>query len=227
MCLSKIPRVVYNKFVEGYTSKQWGKNPKDMDASLASRVEIRRGDDKRLSTKKYQGVPKDGYTQWISNMLEGVPVELGVDYLEERDKHHADCLIFTGAIDAFFGYKFGKLQYRSQSRMHTYYPDTEWRLPVCQVNYPSMDVKIIREIEWKHIWNSGSKGTLITQETPTAGGEEYPVPDARNRSLYGAYRDWSDSLKDVVFAGRLAEYKYLDMDEAIARALMIARRLCE
>ena len=226
-CLTKMPREVYEKFIEGYTSKQWGKHPRLLSESLAHRVEVKLNDNPTLSDKKYQGVPKDGYTQWIANMLDGITVETGVDYLDNRHKYRATKVVYTGTIDSYFDYKFGKLQSRSQARIHTYYPETEWRLPVCQVNYPSLDVKIIREVEWKHIWNSGTRGTLITQETPKWGGDEYPYPDARNAILYAKYREWADSLKDVVICGRLGENKYLDMDQALGRALLIGDRLCE
>jgi len=226
--LAKIPRAVYEKFVKGYTERQWGVPAKSLSASLASRVEIRTNDKPELSTKKYQGIPVDGYTQWIANMLDGIPVELGVNYLQSKEKYTArKKVVFTGAIDAYFEYKFGKLEHRSQARIHTYYPEVNQMLPVCQVNYPSLGDKIIREVEWKHIFPSDAQGTLITQETPVWGGDEYPFPSRKNELLYAAYKKWADELKDVVFVGRLAENKYLDMDQAMGRALLIGDRLCE
>jgi UDP-galactopyranose mutase len=225
-CLRRIPRVLYDKFVKSYTEKQWQKRARDMDISLASRVEVRKGSDRRLSTKKYQGVPVDGYTQWIANMLDGIPVERNVDYLQQQaDYHVRKHLVFTGAIDAYFGYKFGRLQYRSQSRIHSYLEGVSRYLPVCQVNCPSPDVKIIREIEWKHIWPNDSSGTLVTSETPRAGGEEYPVPAERNNVMYRAYREWANSLRDVTICGRLGEFSYYDMDQIIARSLKIVREM--
>ncbi len=226
--LTKMPRVTYEKFIRGYTEKQWGCSATSLSASLASRVEIRTSDKPELSNKKYQGIPVDGYTQWITNMLDGIPVELGVDYLQNKEKYMArKKVVFTGAIDAYFGYKFGKLEHRSQARIHSYHPEVSQMFPVCQVNYPSPEDKIIREVEWKHIFPSNAQGTLITQETPVWGGDEYPFPSRKNELLYAAYKQWADSLTDAVFVGRLAENKYLDIDQAMGRALLIGDRLCE
>lgn len=226
--LSKMSRYAYDRYIFGYNLKQWGVDPKTMDSSLASRVELREGKDRRLNTKKYQGVPVDGYTQWIANMLSGIEVRTGIDYLVERECYTARrATVFTGQIDAYFGYSLGRLEHRSQSRMHAYFPEVDWVLPTCQVNYPHPNIKIIREIEWKHIWPTGRTGTLITQETPIRGGDEYPVPDAGNKTLYERYRKMADGLTDTVFVGRLAENRYYDMDEVMARALLVARKLCD
>lgn len=226
-CLTKMPRIVYDKFVRGYTEKQWGKPATELSAGLASRVEVRAGKDRRLSTKKYQGVPVEGYTHWIGNMLEGIETHLRVDYLSQFHLYQPrKKLIFTGPIDSFLKHVFGELEYRSQRRDNFYYPDYDWMLPACQINYPSPRIKIIREIEWKHIWPTDKVGTLITQEMPVAGGEEYPVPDARNADIYTQYRELADSMSDTVICGRLGENRYLDMDQAIGRAMSIARKIC-
>lgn len=225
-CLSRIPKPLYEKLIRGYTERQWGKSAKDMDKSLASRIEIRQGNDRRLSTKKYQGVPKDGYTNWIQKMLDGIPVQLGVNYLETREEYQArKLLVFTGAIDSLFRHDLGHLQYRSQLRTNTYFENTEWRLPACQINYPGMGDSILREIEWKHIWLSDTKGTLITAEMPISGGEEYPVPDKANQVLYQRYRNRVDSTDRLLVEGRMGRNRYQDMDESIARALKIAREI--
>jgi len=226
VCLSRMPEEIYRKFIKGYTEKQWGKRAADMDASLASRVEVRQGKDRRLSTKKYQGVPANGYTDWIARMLSGIEVRTGVDWLVgHRDYTAHQRVIYTGAIDAYFRFSLGRLEYRSQSRMHSYFPESEWILPACQVNYPHPDIKIIREIEWKHIWPTGKPGTLITQETPIRGGEEYPVPDRKNGELYRKYREMAGALDGVLIEGRLGRFVYRDMDEALANGLMISKRI--
>ena len=152
--LAKMPRQIYDVFVREYTEKQWGVSPATLHRKLASRISVREVDDPRLTPKaKHQGLPTDGYAAWVAAMLDGIPVELGVDYLTERDRLAAGRLtIFTGPIDEYFGFSLGKLAYRAQKRVTTYDPLEDWHQPVGQVNEPQHGAGAhIRTIEWKHL----------------------------------------------------------------------------
>jgi UDP-galactopyranose mutase len=233
--LAMMPADVYHKFVKGYSEKQWGVPARCLDAQLAGRFEVRDGDDRRLKKHRHQGIPVDGYAAFMKAMLDGIPVTLECDYLQARDDYAARrMLVFTGPIDEFFEWDLGKLHYRGQRREHTYLPDTEQHQPVGQVNNPDPhNGPTIRTLEWKHMMNPdqpvADRGTVITTETPhspTEPGEyEYPFPDAQNRELYARYRARARQLRDVMICGRLGEYRYYDMDQAIARAMLLVKRL--
>lgn len=232
--LALMPRAIYEKFVHGYSSKQWGVDPRTLDAKLAGRFDVRSDNDVRLSRHQFQGLPKDGYAGLVSNLLRGIPVHLGVDYLQCRNEFRAKkLLIFTGPIDEYYGYEYGKLAYRGQIRQTTYLPDVDRYQENCVVNFPSAaDGPQIRRMEWKqmHPVNEQAllKGTVLTTETPTCPTHpndfEYPFPNQENVSLYQKYLARSQADTDVLFCGRLGEYRYLDMDQAIARAFTLARR---
>ena len=233
--LSKMPRVIYEKFVKGYTEKQWGKDPTLLSAKLAGRFDVRSDDDPRLMQHKYQGIPETGYTEWIRKMLQGVSVKLSCDYLKARDWIHVSKkLIYTGAIDEFFGFKFGRLAYRGQKRESKHYFEID-RYQICgQVNYPSLlDGPQIRALEWKHMMDLAKvghvHGTVVTQETPFTPDDpdqyEYPMADEENALLYKRYQDLARGSSQVIFCGRLATYQYLDMDQAIANAMVCAEML--
>lgn len=227
--LALMPERVYQKFVRGYTLKQWGKDPRELSAQLARRFDVRRDDDPRLMPhKKYQGIPAQGYAAWIDRMLKGIPLLLRTDYLAHRDAFQArKKIIFTGPIDAFFDYALGRLAYRGQQRHTEYLPDTEWLQPCAQVNNPLPENgPHIRTLEWKHLLPPPEAaripGTLITRETTYSPEDpdafEYPFPDAENALRYQQYRDLAKTRPDVLCCGRLGEYRYYDMDQAIARA---------
>jgi UDP-galactopyranose mutase len=229
--LSAMPSVVYEKIVKGYTEKQWGEAARSLLPALAMRFEVRQDGDSRLSRYKYQGLPSEGYTAWILRMLEGIPTVLGKDYLKDREAVSArKRLIYTGPIDEYCDFKYGKLKYRSQRREHSYLRNQRYRLPGVQVNYPSRESgPQVRTIEWKHLMPPEAandiSGTLTTDEipfTPTDPNEyEYPFPDAINQLLYQRYLKETSVLSKVLICGRLGEYRYLDMDQAMERAMTI------
>jgi UDP-galactopyranose mutase len=183
----------------------------------------------------HQGLPEDGYHSFMKRMLDGIPRVLGCDYLQCRAQFTPRRkTIFTGPIDEFFGYDLGRLQYRGQRRAHTYDPHADRIQPCPQVNNPSpADGPHIRTIEWKHLlppaMRSQITGTLYTRETPFTPTQpdqyEYPFPDNSNQRLYARYRQRALSLDDVLICGRLGEYSYYDMDQAIGRARLHARQM--
>lgn len=234
--LAMMPAPVFDKFVRGYTEKQWGVPVTQLDAELARRFDVRHDGDVRLMRHRWQGIPVRGYAAWTRAMLDGIPVITGFDYLEHREAVRARrTLVFTGPIDAFYDHAYGRLAYRGQRRIHTHHPDVLGFLqPAGQVNHPSVaDGPQIRTLEWKHMMppaeRNGIRGTVVTQEIPESPSDadrfEYPFPDARNRALYRAYRAKADEESGVLICGRLGEYRYYDMDQAIARAMLLAQQL--
>lgn len=235
--LSMMPRAVYQKFVRPYTEKQWGAAAKSLSAGLCRRFDVRADDDPRLTPRaRHQGLPLGGYSRMLERMLEGIPLELNCDYLTRRDRFKAHRLtVFTGPIDLYFGGKLGRLAYRGQDRHTEYLEATQWVQPCIQVNEPSPEVPHIRTIEWKHALPDELAhrihGTVVTRETPFTPTDvdhfEYPFPDSKNDQLYRRYRMLADRERDVLFCGRLGEYRYYDMDQAIARAQMLAQRILQ
>jgi UDP-galactopyranose mutase len=233
--LAQMPAVIYDRFVRGYTEKQWGVPARTLSSDLARRFDVRKDGDTRLCRHAFQGIPTAGYHAWLTAMLAGIPVTLDTEYLARRgDIRHRRRLIFTGSIDAYFGFELGRLQYRGQQRVHTYFADRESLLPCGQVNNPGPDHgRHIRWLEWRHMMEEsalrGVSGTVVTTETPIAAIDpdtcEYPFPDQRNRELYAAYARRAATLTDVSICGRLGEYRYYDMDQAIGRAIQIAGRM--
>ena len=232
-CLGQMPRKIYELFVKEYNEKQWGIACTDLDKSLCSRFDIRSVNEPRLKPDmKYQGVPSDGYASLMANMIGGLRVELGVDYIKHKDLFQSKHVIYTGPIDEFFGCNLGKLKYRAQRRDHKYHPKANFLQPMVQINYPQhADGQHIRSIEWKWMMQAPEslRGTVITTETPYSPTEsndyEYPFPDKENGLLYQRYSSTASQLTNVTFCGRLGEYKYFDMDQAIARAMKISEHL--
>lgn len=233
--LEKMPSIIYEKFVKGYTEKQWGVAAHKLSMDLVGRFDVRKNSDPRLKQCLYQGIPEDGYAKFINNMLAGIPVALNFNYLKNKDKiRQKKMLIFTGPIDEFFSFTFGWLSYRSQKRKHTYLSDINQYQPCGQVNYPSANTHShIRTIEWKHMMPSNQiksvQGTVITKETPFSPSNpnqyEYPFPDNRNQKLYQRYKNMAESLPNLLICGRLGEYQYYDMDQAIIRAMVLVKRI--
>jgi UDP-galactopyranose mutase len=235
--LALMPRMVYEKFVKGYNEKQWGVPAHTLSAKLCARFDVRHDDEPRLKPNvKYQGIPEPGYAEWTRRMLEGIPVLLNCDYLRCRGEITArKWLVFTGPIDAYFGFDLGKLAYRGQRRVHAYHPEVAgFAQPCGQVNNPTHDGgPHIRSLEWKHMMRpdlaARITGTVLTTETPFTPTDpseyEYPFPDDANARLYQHYRRRADALERVLVCGRLGEYRYYDMDQAIGRALALAERI--
>jgi len=220
-CLAKMPLQLYELFIKGYTEKQWGVKCTDLDKELATRI----------TNNKCNALPRNGYTEMVRNMIGDIKVELNYDYLKNKDKVVANkLLIFTGPVDEFFGYKYGKLMYRGQNRKVEHLSDTTEYQPYIQVNYPNAEDPRIRTIEWKHLMHEDDKkhvkGTLLTHETPFTPENphqyEYPFPDKINKALYEQYKAEAESLENVLICGRLGEYRYYDMDQAIGRAMNFA-----
>jgi UDP-galactopyranose mutase len=232
--LSLMPKLIYEKFVKGYSEKQWGVPARSLSAGLAKRFDVRLDDEPRLMRHKYQGIPELGYANFMSSLLNGIPLILNFDYLTNRTIFsYEKKLIFTGPIDEFYNYDLGKLKYRGQKRITEYFPNIDFIQPVGQVNNPDPNAgPHVRTLEWKHIMNPqyalSIKGTVITKEitvTPENPNDyEYPFPDQINSDLYDKYRVRANQDNGLLICGRLGEYRYYDMDQAIARAQMLVRR---
>ncbi|HTU91472.1 MAG TPA: UDP-galactopyranose mutase [Gemmataceae bacterium] len=232
--LALMPRIIYEKFVKGYSEKQWGVQARTLSAKLCKRFDVRADDDPYLTPHaKYQGIPTEGYSRMMERMLDGIPLVLNFDYLKDREAFKArKKLIFTGPIDEYFDFELGRLHYRGQKRQLTYIAETDWAQPCGQVNSPC-EGEHIRDVEWKHMMEpqcaARIRGTLITRETPWSPPSpehyEYPFPDDRNQDLYEQYRMMAKEYPELLICGRLGEYRYYDMDHAIGRALTISKRL--
>lgn len=233
--LAMMPQPIYDKFVKGYSEKQWGVPAHTLSATLARRFDVRADNEERLMRHKHQGIPTHGYATFMQNLLQGIPILLNCDYLTQRDQFTATRkTIFTGPIDEYFNFDLGKLKYRGQTREHQYHPDTAYAQPCGQVNNPDPTAgPHIRTLEWKHMmppsYASRIQGTVLTREithTPENPDHyEYPFPDEANARLYAAYRERAQAQPNLLICGRLGEYRYYDMDQAIARAQLLAQRL--
>ena len=226
---------IYEKLIKGYTEKQWGRPCTELPSFIIKRLPVRLTFDNNYFNALYQGIPVGGYTQMVANMLDGIEVELGVDYLAEKAKYDAlaEKVVYTGAIDAYFGYQLGTLEYRSV-RFETELLDQANFQGNAAVNYTDRETPWTRIIE--HKWFEFGKDaegrdlpkTVISREFSSEWkpGDEpyYPVNDEKNGALYQAYKKLADSETRVIFGGRLGEYKYYDMDKVIASALEMSRR---
>ena len=227
--VNAIGRDLYEKFFQGYTRKQWGMDPDELDKSVTARVPTRTSTDDRYFQDKYQFMPADGYTQMFANMLNNplITVELGVSYEDVRDTVDYEHLVYTGPIDAFFDYRFGKLPYRSLRFRHLTL-DREWFQEVGTVNFPDEKTPWTRISEYKHITGQTSARTTVTYEYPAAEGDPYyPVPRPENQALYKKYEALALAQTDVTFCGRLATYRYYNMDQVVGQALATFRRIAE
>ena len=226
--LSLVGRDIFEKLVKGYTEKQWGRDCKDLPASIIKRLPCRFTYDNNYFNDRFQGIPMGGYTKMVANMLEGVEVRTGVEYkdliVEQPDI--ADRVIYCGPIDSFYDYSLGQLEYRSL-RFETEVFDEADHQGVAVMNYNEREVPYTRVIEHKHFEFGTQPKTVVTREYPAdwKPGDEpyYPINDERNTALYEQYRELADREGKVVFAGRLGGYKYYDMDKAIAAAFEVVR----
>jgi UDP-galactopyranose mutase len=227
--VSKVGRELYETFFRGYTRKQWGMDPSELDKSVTARVPTRTNDDDRYFTDKFQAMPADGYTAMFANMLDqpGITVELGVEFDDVRAEADFDKVIFTGPIDEYFGHRFGKLPYRSLSFEHVTL-DREWSQPVGTVNFPDEATPYTRISEYKHLTGQTAPKTTITYEYPRADGDPYyPVPRPENHALFKRYEALAMATPNVHFVGRLATYRYYNMDQVVGQALATFRRIAE
>ena len=226
--LSLVGRDIFEKLVKGYTEKQWGRDCKDLPASIIKRLPCRFTYDNNYFNDRFQGIPMGGYTKMVANMLEGVEVRTGVEYkdLIAEQPDIADRVIYCGPIDSFYDYSLGQLEYRSL-RFETEVLDEADHQGVAVMNYNEREVPYTRVIEHKHFEFGTQPKTVVTREYPAdwKPGDEpyYPINDERNTALYEQYRELADREGKVVFAGRLGEYKYYDMDKAIAAAFDVVR----
>lgn len=222
--LSLVGRDIYEKLIKGYTEKQWGRPCSELPAFIIKRVPLRFTFDNRYFSDRWQGIPIGGYNRIFDALLEGSDVELGTDFTAHRGRLAgiADRIIYTGPIDEYYGYRLGQLEYRGLRFETDRYEEAD-RQGVAVINYTSIDVPYTRTIEHKHFELSESPVTYITREYPSDWhpGDEayYPVNDERNQALYQRYRELADREDRVIFGGRLGEYRYYDMDDAIKRAL--------
>jgi UDP-galactopyranose mutase len=221
LILSRVGRELYETFFRGYTRKQWGLDPSELDASVCGRIPTRTGDDDRYFTDAFQAIPAGGFTAMIAAMLAhpNIEVELGCDFATIADRVQFNHLIYTGPIDEYFGWKFGPLPYRSL-RIEFEIRDVAWAQPVGCINEPSFDVPFTRSTEYKHLTGQSHPRTILSREYPTADGEPYyPIPRPDNRELYRKYAVLAAAQRAVTFVGRLAEYRYYNMDQVVASAL--------
>ncbi|MBR3231110.1 MAG: UDP-galactopyranose mutase [Lachnospiraceae bacterium] len=233
--ISLVGRDIYEKLIKGYTEKQWGRDCKDLPAFIIKRLPVRLTFDNNYFNALYQGIPMGGYTEMVANMLDGIEVRLGVDYLENKEELDklADKVIYTGPIDAYFGFSLGNLEYRSV-RFENEILDIPNFQGNAAVNYTDRETPWTRIIEHKWFeFGRDDEGrdipkTVISREYSSEWkpGDEpyYPVNDEKNGALYRAYREMADREEHVIFGGRLGEYKYYDMDQVIAAALEMCRK---
>ena len=222
--ISLAGRDIYEKLVKGYTQKQWGRPCTELPAFIIKRLPLRFTFDNNYFNALYQGIPEEGYTAMVERMLDGIEVRLGVDYLKEKDTLDAlaEKVVYTGPIDAYFGFSLGYLEYRSV-RFETEILDTENYQGNAVVNYTDAETPFTRIIEHKHFVFGTQPKTVISREYSSEWepGDEpyYPVNDSRNSTLYQQYKALADKEEKVIFGGRLGEYKYYDMDKVIESAL--------
>lgn len=225
--VSKVGRDLYETFFQGYTRKQWGLDPSELDKSVTARVPTRSNTDDRYFTDTIQAMPRDGYTAMFERMLDhpNIDVLLGVDYAEARAAYPHRHLVFTGPIDEYFRHCYGRLPYRSLHFRHETH-DVETFQPAAVVNYPSERVPYTRITEYKYLTGQQAPRTSITYEIPAAEGDPYyPIPRAENEALFKRYEALAIAQADVTFVGRLATYRYYNMDQVVGQALATFRRL--
>ena len=226
ICVSRVGRELYEKFFRNYTRKQWGLDPSELDASVAGRIPVRFDRDDRYFTDSFQAMPRDGFTRMFERMLDSrnITVRTGVNYAEVAKAYPGVKTIFTGPVDEYFDYRFGPLPYRSLEFKHESH-DVETFQPTGVVNYPN-DHAYTRITEFKYLTGQVAPKTSIVYEYPNAEGDPYyPIPRPENSAIYARYKELADRQPDVHFVGRLATYKYYNMDQVVAQALMTYRRI--
>lgn len=225
--ISLVGTDIYEKLIKGYTEKQWGRKATELPAFIIQRLPVRFTYDNSYFNDRYQGIPEGGYNVIIESMLQGIDIMLHTDYFENKESldQISEKIVFTGMIDEFYDYKFGKLEYRSlnfENEMH----ETNNYQGNAVVNYTDAQIPYTRIIEHKHFQFGSQPKTIITKEYPVEWkpGDEpyYPVNNERNNDLFERYKDLADEEEKVIFGGRLADYKYYDMHQVIYQALKLA-----
>lgn len=219
--LSSVGRDLCDKFFRGYTRKQWGLDLSELSASVAARIPVRTNTDDRYFTDSFQRMPADGFAQMFRRMLDRpeIRLELGLDFGAIRDRVKYDLLFYTGPIDEYFDFCYGRLPYRSLTFEHEHIPEIDQYQPVGTVNYPNEN-RFTRITEFRHLTGQVCPGTSIVREYPVDNGEPYyPIPRKENQDLYQKYAQLAESQRNVFFVGRLAQYRYYNMDQVVAAAL--------
>ena len=225
--LASVGRDLCNKFFRGYTRKQWGLELSELAGGVAARIPTRTNDDDRYFTDRFQAMPAQGYTAMFERMLDHpkIDVRSGTGYEDIGASIDRARTIFTGPIDAYFGHRFGRLPYRSLRFEHEHMPGLARFQDVGTVNFPN-DHAYTRITEFKHLTGQTHPGTSIVREFPQAEGDPYyPIPNPANEALYKRYEALADAESQVHFVGRLAQYRYYNMDQVVASALALARQL--
>lgn len=227
--LNSVGRELCDKFFRGYTRKQWGLDLSELSAGVAARIPTRTNDDDRYFTDTFQFMPAEGYTRLFERLLAhpNISVELGVDFEQVRGQIARRHTVYTGPIDAYYGHRFGRLPYRSLRFEHEHLVGVAQFQPVGTVNYPQ-DHEYTRITEFKHLTGQRHEGSSIVREYPTDRGDPYyPIPRPDNEALYKRYAALAEAETDVSFVGRLAQYRYYNMDQVVAAALALAERLID
>jgi UDP-galactopyranose mutase len=224
--LSRVGRELYETFFRGYTRKQWGREPSELAPAVAVRIPVRADRDDRYFTDRFQAVPKHGYAALFDRMLDhpNIGLSLGSDHAEAVRSVDASHTFYTGSLDAWFGYRLGRLPYRSLRFESVHLPMTDRHQPAAVVNYPG-DEPYTRSTEYRIITGQRHTGTTIVREHPASDGPPYyPVPGPESDGMAAGYRALAAAERGVTFLGRLGEYAYLDMDRVVSRALDAAER---
>jgi UDP-galactopyranose mutase len=229
--INAVGQELYELFFRGYTRKQWGLDPSELDKQVTSRIPTRTNTDDRYFSDSFQAMPLNGYTAMFEKMLANPLIErrFGTDFRDLKDEAFtlADHIIYTGPIDEYFDFRFGKLPYRSLKFDHRTLNE-EWHQPIAVVNYPAEDVPYTRISEYKHLTGQAAPVTTITYEYPSAEGDPYyPIPRPENQKLFKRYEALADATENVTFVGRLATYRYYNMDQIVGQALATFRRMDE
>ncbi|MEQ9466214.1 MAG: UDP-galactopyranose mutase [Ekhidna sp.] len=228
--ISLVGTDIYEKLIKGYTEKQWGRNAKDLPSFIIKRLPIRYTFDNNYFNDKYQGIPMGGYNKIIEKMLEGSDVKLGVDFFKDRAELVSKCkeVVYTGKIDEYFDFKYGLLEYRSLRFEHEHLDKKNYQGNAV-VNYTEKEVPYTRILEHKHFEFGTQPTTVITREYPQEWNKNlepyYPINDSRNDEISRKYKELAENEPNVIFGGRLAEYRYYDMHQVIGSALSKAKKL--
>jgi len=226
LALATVGEEIYHKLIYGYTKKQWQRHPKDLPATILSRIPIRFTYDDNYFDDPFQGVPHNGYSDLIQNIIGDIDVKLETDFFDLNWKNIANKLVFSGPIDRYYNYEFGELEYRSLEFKHETHPGNYQGIG--QLNHTNESTPFTRSVEHNHFYFENKESSTITFEYPTEWDKNkepyYPINDMKNNEVYAKYRSKAKQEIDVIFGGRLGNYKYWDMDQTAANALALAKK---